>query len=883
MKFKFCILILLSGFVSTVLAQDIRVEAPSSVYANSSFTVKVMISGGNYKDYKDPTFNGLNVQGRGTMYQNINGKVSKGFNYTVYAPQEGSATVGPACCTINGETYTTAAKTIRVEPARPRSQQQQRRNSFWDDDEEDPFAAMQQMHQQMMQQMGQMVDPYQQRQSQMRAPSKDDKNSIFAKISINNANPYKGEQVILTYKLYTLVDFRMTSGFHAPEKKGFWAENLLLNQQVIRPQEEILNGRRYITYELGREAIYAQEDGSLKIDVMDLPIQAIFYTATPIQVGFFTIQASTADPQQITLRTNPLNVHVKSLPSGPQEFGGAVGHFDIKGGIDHAETRANEAVTYSLTVSGSGNLTLIDEPVVNFPKAFETYDPEVEDKITRTLNGISGSRTYKWVLIPRSEGKYEIPAFSFVYFDPKSGSYVKKTVPATTISVAKGDPKLMQNASSGANKKLRSDINYIKTKDISPTLGGAPEPGSTWFWIAIAGCFVAAVAAVICGKRRQEANKDIAGVRLRRATREAQKRLKRAEKYLKSGDDNRFYEEVYKAIWGCIADKFNIELSKLSSETVQGCLNEKNVSAEKQDLINDTLRDVDFARFAPGDSSSKKHTIYEKALVMIRSLSFVVLLVLLPFVGWSQENDSSDVSDRMPSSSAPVAERMVAANNAYRAAKYQQAGRIYQELVEEGYESHTLYYNLANAMFRIGEYPQSILYYEKALRLTPNDSDTKENLELAYSKVTNDIQPLPKFFVTQWYHNAVRACSTTVWLVWVLVAFAMMLAVFVWFALTGEYRIRKITFSVGILLLIAVVVFSINAAASSRLAKQHCEAVVMSDVVGVKGSPDAGSSDKFELHGGNKVAVEDQIDSWVKVVAADGNNGWIEQSVIERI
>ena len=334
-RLKLFILSAILVLAGSIAAQEIRVEAPQTAYANSPFQVRVMVSGGDFSDFKDPNFSGLKVLGRGSMTQIVNFKKSQGYTYTVMAESEGTATIGAASCTIGGSRYSTQPRQVKIEPAR--QQQQQRRSSpfgsMFGDDDEDPFQAMQQQMQQMMQQMDPFAGAPATQQPTYDPAGKNDADAIFAKISINKPNPYKGEQVLLTYKIYTRIDFNLTSGFHAPEKKGFWAENLLLDQKYIKPQQEVINGKRYISYELGREALYAQEDGNLKIDVMDLPIQAVFYTSQPINIGFFTIQASRPDPQQITLKTNPLGVKVKPLPSGaPPSFDGAVGSFSINGG-----------------------------------------------------------------------------------------------------------------------------------------------------------------------------------------------------------------------------------------------------------------------------------------------------------------------------------------------------------------------------------------------------------------------------------------------------------------------------------------------------------------------------------------------------------------------
>ena len=262
---------------------------------------------------------------------------------------------------------------------------------------------------------------------------------------------------------------------------------------------------------------------------------------------------------------------------------------------------------------------LIDAPSIDFPKVFEVYDPQINDKINRSPNGISGSRTFEWVLIPRNQGDYEIPATRFVFFDPNTGKYVTKQLQAIPLHIDKGDPNSMKNVTSSKSdvKLLNNDINHIHNGSPSLTVRNTRDHAEWWFWILLILIAIGTAVAILLGRRQQSRQQDIAGMRLRRATKEARKRLKKASSLLSSDNDNLFYEEIYKAIWGCLADKYNIELSKLSSDTVRECLVEKQVPDEQQQRIMKTLQDVDMARFAPGDAKARKQQIYDEALEMI--------------------------------------------------------------------------------------------------------------------------------------------------------------------------------------------------------------------------------------------------------------------------
>ena len=589
-----------------LLAQEMTVQAPKQVYVGDNFTVTFIVND-DARDFRGPNFKGFSLRsgpnaGHQRSMSNINGQWSQSvqttFSYRLLADVEGNITVGPATCTAGGKSISSQSFTIKVEKM-SQAQMQQR-----------------QQQQQQQQQRRQAFDPWAQ---QPQPASQIDGTKLFARASVSNANPYQGEQVIITYKVYTQVPLSQVGIDKLPGNKGFWAEDLSAGKQ-IKQYEESLNGQRYQVAEIRKGALFAQESGKLTIEPLDLNVLAMVQaprrrTGTLLDLfddPFFNMAQAVEYP----LHTKPISVNVRKLPAGPDDFSGAVGSFSVKGGLNLDKVKANEAVSYRLTISGRGNLMLVTPPTPQFPSSFEVYDPQIEDNITKGDNGVSGSRTYEWVLIPRSQGKYTIPAYRFVFFDPSSSQYVTLTVNAQELEVEKGKATV---AVKDDVQLLNSDINYIHpitklspAKEVSVT--------SPIYYILFVLIVILTFVAVKMGQRRQAANQDIAGMRMKRATRMARKRLKKAESFLGSGDTNRFYEEIYRAIWGCLSDKYNIELSQLNRDTVSACLTDKQVPAEQQERIMKVLQDVDFARFAPGDAEAQKQTIYDEALQMIAEL-----------------------------------------------------------------------------------------------------------------------------------------------------------------------------------------------------------------------------------------------------------------------
>ena len=593
-----------------VSAQELRVRAPQTVGLGQRFEVRYEIND-RCRDFRGPTFKGLSVlSGPNSSMQTgmtvINGQVShsvtSGFTYIIQADVEGTFEIGGASCTVEGKKITCPGFTIKVDKSN-----QSARNQG--------------------QQGGGRQGGYQQGNAAQPAQSGNiDSKALFARASISKSNPYQGEQVILTYKIYTQVSLSQYQIDKLPGNKGFWSEDLTKSGDV-RQYEETVDGRRYMVAEIRRGALFAQESGKLTIQPLDLDVLALVQRQRQRTGTLWDLfDDPFFNPTQAVekhLRTNSITVNVKPLPSTSGDYTGAVGSFDVKGSVDTREVRANEAITYRLTVSGTGNLMLINAPQIKFPQVFEVYDPQVSDNLNRTSNGVSGSRTFEWVLIPRTQGNYEIPAVDFQFFDPNTGHYVTKSVEAVPVRVNRGDPNAMKNVTSNKSdlQLLNSDINYIQTRP-SPLM---PKQESyslpVWFFVSLFVLILLALGVFFFLRRRQARLQDVAGMRLSRAVKQARKRLKKAAALLRTGEENAFYEEVYRALWDCLADKYNIPLADLSSDSVRQTLADRHIPEEQLSRIMETLQALDMARFAPGNAADKMQTIYDQALDTIAFLN----------------------------------------------------------------------------------------------------------------------------------------------------------------------------------------------------------------------------------------------------------------------
>lgn len=606
---KKLLLILLTILISVQLqAQSITVQAPQTVYLGDNFTVRFTIDG-QAKDFHGPSFKGFSTlsgpnTSSSTSMSFVNGQMSRSysmsFSYTLRADIEGKFKVDEATCTVDGKKITSQSFSITVEKPSPAQQQQQ----------------------QSRQQNRQSFDPWAQ-QSANDTPVQIDEKTLFARTSVNKSAPYQGEQIIVTYKIYTQIPISQYQIDKLPGNKGFWSEDLSDGKRV-KQYEETIDGKQYQVAEIRRGALFAQESGNLSIDPIDVDVLAMLPTQRRRTGSIWDLfDDPFFNPRQAVerkLSTNKINIKARPLPQGPENFCGAVGNFNIQGGINDKKTKTNEAIKYTISISGSGNIMLIDAPTPEFPSTFEVFDPQISDNINKSDNGISGNRTYEWILIPRSKGEYTIPKYSFVYFDPQSGQYVTKHIESQTIEVEQGDALNTTTLPSKDDVRIiNSDINYmhpIKKLKSTKTI----EHVGMGFWLSAILIIILTIILIILVRRHHKEAMDVAGMRMKQATRMARKRLKLAEKHLGDGNDNLFYEEIYRAIWGCLADKYNIELSKLNHDTVSTHLSEKQVPQETQQRIMQMLQDVDLARFTPNDTEDKKRHIYDEAIMMIASL-----------------------------------------------------------------------------------------------------------------------------------------------------------------------------------------------------------------------------------------------------------------------
>ena len=536
-------------------------------------------------------------QASSSNVQYINGQIMQSatisFTYILQAVQPGTFTLPPASITINGKKLQSNSVTIKVMKGSVKSSEGSNKN---------------------LPETGAGIS------------NKD----VFLKATSSNSNPLQGQQITITYKLYTRLPASMSGIDKIPSYDGFWSQDLLKEKEKFAQYNEVVNGQNYMVAEIRKVALFPQKTGKLMIDPLEVTIVAQLQKKAksnsfndPFFDDFF---GSSVQNIQKTIRSNAIAINVKSLPTQnrPADFSGAVGSFTFTPSIDRTSLKANEALTLRFTISGKGNLNLIEKPVVIFPSHFESYDPKIIDNIKSSASGVSGSRTFEYLVIPRNAGNYTIKPATFSYFDIGRNNYVRLQSPQYTISIQRGESvnPLSNNIGSDQEdiKYLGNDIRYIHIGSVQLSKQGDFFFGSTLFYLLlILPALLFAIIALIW-KNRMKKRSDIAFMRNKKATRISISRLRKAKSHLSTAEQEPFYNEISLALWGYMSDKFNLRLSELSTESVRNALQQKQVNEEIIDQFTDTLQHCEYARFAPGDKSEIMEQIYNEALNIITKI-----------------------------------------------------------------------------------------------------------------------------------------------------------------------------------------------------------------------------------------------------------------------
>ena len=856
------LLLMMLGYHVHVDAQHISVSAPSHVAAGENFRVAYTINTSDVEEFRmGGVQDGLEViagpyTSSQSSYQMINGHTSSSssvtITYTLYAAKNGSFTIGASHALVGGKRLSSRPVKIQV------SGHAQRTNGAPN------------MHGQ---------NSYD--QPHMRsAGSAISGSDLFIKVSASKKRVHEQEPILLTYKVYTQVDLTQLEG-KMPDLKGFHTQEVPLPQQKTFHTETV-NGRPYKCVTWSQYVMYPQMTGRLEIPSITFkgivvqqnrnvdPMEAFFNGGS----GYVEVKKDIKAPG-ITLQVDP-------LPQRPANFSGGVGKFNISASLDKKEVKAGEPITLRVVVGGIGNLKLLKQPVVNFPKDFDKYDAKVTDKTRLTANGVEGNMVYDFLAVPRNQGSYTIPSVELTYYDTGKNAYKTIKTQPFKVEVEKGDGTSAESEDFASQDK---DIHTIKLGKVVQHKADEMFFGSFGYWISLLMPLIAFVVLLIVFRRRAIENADIVKKRSNRAGKIATKRLRLANKLMLQGKQGEFYDEVMRALWGYMSYKLNMPAEKLNRDNIRETLGRHFVDDATIEKFTTALDECEFERYAPGDAAGNMNRTFESAMTAIMDIenainearknqkkhpagySFVwLLLAMICFGGTSA--------------------KAVTKNNAdteYQKGNYQQAIRDYEEILKNG-ESAEIYFNLGNAYYRTDNITKAVLNYERARLLSPGDDDINFNLQFARSKTIDKITPESEMFFVTWYKSLVNFTSVDNWAKTGILCIVMALLLVLLYLFGPQLMLRKIGFFGGLAFFVIFLLSNLFAFQQKQALDNRTGAIIISPSVNIKKTPAKNSADQFVLHEGTRVDIIDKgMTDWRCICVGDGREGWIETKAIEEI
>lgn len=599
MKKGFFIILFLLLRTTLLSAADLKFTASASksqVGVGEQFEVDFTLNG-TADRFIAPDFSAFQLISGPTISPNatvVNGVsiVNTTYTYILSATKEGTFTITAAAIVVNGHTLLSNQLKIKVQGQAP---------------------------------------PQQKMQSQPQPASNDDNaaptpsdlsKSLFIRADVSKTKVYTGEQINVRYRLYTRVDLEASQLDKAPELNGFWSQDVVKKNPNAVWSSETHNGLRYSVATIKQTIISPERAGDLNID----PLIMTFVARVKLPPRqFLKNPYGNYEEVKYQVKSAPVVIHVTPLPpeGKPADFSGAVGSFSVYTDIDKREIKANETINYTFEVRGSGNLNLVNAPKITPPVDFEKYDPKTTDRITVDSTGISGSRQFNYLIIPRHQGNYKLELAHFSYFDPAAKRYVSLPISTFDIKVGKGDVQVNVPVFNSADqqdiKMLGNDIRYIKTAAISLHKGGGEFYNSSLYYILLLLGPFSFVAAFFYRRWRISYNSDVVLVKSRKASRVAAKHLAEAKKELATGNKVAFFEAIARGLYGYLSDKLNIPFADLNKENITDRLKDRFVTDAIIQQLNDTMDSCEMARFAPVSGISQQQ-VFENAKNIINEI-----------------------------------------------------------------------------------------------------------------------------------------------------------------------------------------------------------------------------------------------------------------------
>jgi len=445
---------------------------------------------------------------------------------------------------------------------------------------------------------------------------------IFLRLEVDKKTTFIGEAITASVRLFTKVNI---SGIDQQQYKGpdfvnFYKQDVAIPQATF--EREKVGNDIYSVAMLSKAIIFPQKSGEIRIQPFDLVAIVQKQVRRRSQNIFDDFFGTAYEQSRVGLKSLPVTITVKQLPANqPVDFKGAVGKFSISATANPLNIKTNDAVTFKISLTGKGNIKLLEGIKTDFPPTFEVYEPVIKTNIDNS--GLSGNKVFEYTAIPRHAGRFDIPPFSLTYFDVNDRIYKSITTQSFEINVGKGANDsgtfVVNNLSKEDVALIGSDIRYIETKSVFSKKSKFFF-GTSWFYgIFLLSSFLFILTLIVRNEQIKR-SADIVKMRNRKAGKVVTRRLKKARLLMKTGVKEEFYDELGKALWGYLSDKLSIPMAELSKESIIQKFKNSGIdeSLTEQFFVLSELSE--YARFAPGGMESNMQDIFEKAEKLISKL-----------------------------------------------------------------------------------------------------------------------------------------------------------------------------------------------------------------------------------------------------------------------
>ena len=862
MKRILAILILCAAALTLHAQSSIRVDAPNLVASSEQFNVTFVIEGEDsptdfqWNPGEDFQLVWGPQKGSSRSVTIVNGKRTTSsqttFTYVLMPKKEGKFTLPGATAKVGGREIASSGITVEVVSAQGGGSSQ-------------GGAASSSGGQ--VQESGNISD-----------------DDLFLRLTLSRTSAVVGEPINVSLKLYQRVSVAGFEDARFPSFNGFWSQEIQAPTSIEFTRENY-NGSLYNSAILRTWTIIPQQSGDITIE----PAELVCLVNVRVATGGGSIFDSFFQDDFRTVRkriySKSYTVKVSPLPAGaPASFGGGVGKFSMNASLSANEVKAHDAASLKVTISGSGNVYLLEAPKIQFPPDFEAYDVKITDS--------QGAKTFEYPFIPRSSGDFTIGPVEYSYFDINTRKYVTLTSDPMPLSVAKGSSTdspgagVINNVSRRDVRNLDSDIRYIVTKTPKFNSDGGFFAFGKAFWTIAAALALLWLAAFLLLRKLLARRSDVALTKNRKATAMARKRLAQAGDFLQKNLYTAFYEELHKALLGFAGDKLNMDLADMSKENIGAELCSRGASEGIAKEFTDLLDACDYARYAPDAGHEAMEEHYKKSLEVIsaidhsmkenkkapaKGVAAALLLLLLPGALSAAPQDYPD-------------SLWNAGTAAYADGRWQDALDAWKQIDALGIESADLSFNMGNACFKLSDYAHAILNYERALKLDPSSADIRHNLQYANEFIQDNIEPVPDFFLKEWLRALARQLPADTWAVLFLLLLAAALGLLLLFLLGRSSSAKKAGFYGAIAAAVLCLLCITASRTQYNQAVNSSDAIIVRAVTSVKSSPSGSTAkDLFILHEGAKVHILDSVGEWLNIELPDGRQGWLLQSDLEII